>query len=258
MQTAQAIQALKHLEMAQEIHPEKQQPSIQPVPLVSETSALEVYQNQLLEALLQRDLNKADLILGEALAVSPPDEIILRLIGPTLSAVGDAWENHQISVAVEHLVTNFLRQRLLMWMVSGPPPQPVPPVILSCAPNEFHEGSLLILGALLRRRRWPVAYLGQAVPLSDLATFIREIKPSCVVLVAMTESSAAELAEWPQYIPEITQTGKPILCYGGRVFVKHREWTLRVPGIYLGDTLEEGLHQLEGLMTKLSKNQVEF
>ncbi len=63
--------------------------------------------------------------------------------------------------------------------------------MLACGPGEWHEISLLMLGVLLRRRRWPVAYLGQAVPLPDLVKFTREIKPAVVVLVAMTEQS------WP-------------------------------------------------------------
>ena len=136
-----------------------------------------------------------------------------------------------------------------MWMVSGPPPQAKPPVVLACAPNEWHEGSLLMLGALLRRRRWSVSYLGQAVPLPDLASFVDDIKPSAVILVAMTEYSAAELTEWTQYMPKAAQSGKPIVCYGGRVFVKHPEWQMRVPGIYLGSTIEEGLDKLETILT---------
>ena len=36
-----------------------------------------------------------------------------------------------------------------MWMVSGPPPKTTNQIVLACAPNEWHEGSLLILGGVI-------------------------------------------------------------------------------------------------------------
>jgi hypothetical protein len=120
--------------------------------------------------------------------------------------------------------------------------------VLACAPNEWHEGSLLILGALLRRRRWLVSYLGQSVPLPDLANFVRELKPAILVTVAMTENSAAELAEWPHFLPEVVQDNHPIFGYGGRVFVENPEWRMKMRGMYLGNTFEEGVATIERLL----------
>lgn len=246
MQTSQAINALRHQEESGHVAYASEQ-------FVSEElragqSFFTTYQEHLLEHLSQGDLLKADRLLSEALALASPESLILELISPTLEQIGDAWENRDLSVADEHLATNFLRQRLLMWMMSGPPPQPVAPVVLACAPDEWHEGSLLILGALLRRRRWPVVYLGQAVPLPDLATFVRDIKPSVVVLVAMTEESAAELIKWPQWLPEIAESGRPVVGYGGRIFTLEPQWRDRMPGIFLGATFEEGMDKIENLL----------
>jgi DNA-binding transcriptional MerR regulator len=250
MQTAQAILALHHQEATEQIEVEIPFPSHEEkTPLSDQKPALHLYQDQLLKALLQRDLNQSDQILGEALALSAPEDLILFVIGPTMAAIGEAWERKHISVAVEHLATNYLRQRLLMWMVSGPPPQNRAPIVLACAPGDFHEGSLLMLGALLRRRRWNVSYLGQAVPLPDLASFVHDIQPLAVVLVAMMENSAAELVEWPQWLPEAANAGKPAICYAGRIFTEKPEWQLRVPGTYLGSTIQEGLQKLEDLIT---------
>jgi len=248
MQTAQAINALRHQEQTGNLA------LVEPLRTTVEafepraekyTPHLPVLREKLVESLLLRDLVRADTTLGEALALSSPEDLILDVIGPALAAIGDAWEDGQINIATEHLATNYLRQRLLMWMVSGPPPRTVNPIVLACAPNEWHEGSLLILGALLRRRRWPVAYLGQAVPLPDLAGFVRELKPSMIVAIAMTENAAAELSEWPQWLPEVAQTGKPLVGYGGRIFRNQPEWRLRIAGTYLGDNFRDGLTKIE-------------
>ncbi len=253
MQTAQAINALRHQEHTGKLTTMEYVPA-QPPDVNGEKAHghLPVYQQQLINVLLDRNLTKADAILGEALAISPPEDLILDVIGPALADIGEAWEVGKINIATEHLATNYLRQRLLMWMVSGPPPKSINPVVLACAPNEWHEGSLLMFGALLRRRRWPVAYLGQAVPLPDLASFVHELRPSAIVAIAMTETSAAELVDWPHWLPEAAQIGQPVFAYGGRIFTQQPEFRLRMVGTYLGDNFQTGLNNLERLLVQTS------
>lgn len=249
LQTSQAIQALHHQEDVGRLVPVEQPQSWQEDQRTGSGAHLGAYQQRLMETLLRRDVDNADRLLGEALPLSSPEDLILDVIGPTFAQIGQAWENGHISIATEHLATNYLRQRLLMWMISGPPPRSTKPIVLACAPNEWHEGGLLALGALLRRGRWPVAYLGQSLPLQDLASFVRDLKPNLVISIAMTEVSASELVDWPQYLPEVAQTGKPVIGYGGRVFSHMPEWRLRMQGVYLGDTLRDGMQTIERLLT---------
>ncbi len=249
LQTSQAIQALHHQEEVGRMAPVEQPYSWQDGRQSEGGTHLGSYQQRLMETLLRRDVDSADRLLGEALPLSSPEDLILDVIGPTFTQIGEAWENGHISIATEHLSTNYLRQRLLMWMMSGPPPRNTKPIVLACGPNEWHEGGLLALGALLRRSRWPVAYLGQSLPLQDLASFVRDLRPNLAILVAMTEVSASELVDWPQYLPEVAQTGKPVIGYGGRVFSLQPEWRLRMQGVYLGDTLRDGMQTIERLLT---------
>jgi DNA-binding transcriptional MerR regulator len=200
-------------------------------------------------ALLDHDLDRADRILGEMLAFHSPEELTLNTIRPVLSQLGEAWEKGRISVATEHLASNYLRHRLLMWMVTGPAPRPVAPIVLACPPGEWHEGSLLMLGVLLRRRGWPTAYLGQSVPFADLATFVEQIQPSTVILVAMQKESAIVLAGWPGWIIQIGSS--PVIAYGGRAFVGQPGLQNRTPGIYLGDDLQSGVDKLEQILGAL-------
>jgi len=108
-----------------------------------------------------------------------------------------------------------------------------------------------MFGVLLRRRRWPVIHLGQSVPLPDLAAFVAQTAPLAVLFVAMREESAARLAEWPCWLPQAYQTGKPLVAFGGHIFVSRPEWQSRVPGHYLGDSLDAGLETFERLMQEL-------
>jgi hypothetical protein len=188
----------------------------------------------------------ADQIMGEMLAFHSPEDLILNVIGPTLNTIGEAWEQGHITVATEHLASNYLRHRLLMWMVTGPSPKPGNPIVLACAPGEWHEGSLLMLGVFLRRQGWPVAYLGQNVPFHDLAIFIDNIHPRAVVLVAMRKEPAQALAEWPQWIKQVS--GNPVITFGGRAFVVQPKLQGMVPGIYLGASIQDGMTNLVSLI----------
>jgi DNA-binding transcriptional MerR regulator/methanogenic corrinoid protein MtbC1 len=200
----------------------------------------------LVGTLLRHDLAGADSLMGEMLAFYSPEDLTLDVIGPALNQIGEAWEQGSLTVASEHLASNYLRHRLLMWMVTGPAPRSRKPIVLACGPEEWHEGSLLMLGVLLRRRGWPVAYLGQNVPFQDLAIFLQEIDPLAVVLVAMRRETALALSEWPTWIPQ--RDGKPAVLYGGRGFLVHPELQAQMAGTYLGDDLPVGIARLEELL----------
>lgn len=260
MQTAQAIHALRHQEQTgQAVLTEEDFRELTPA-RIERMDAIDKgdredrrsfsasVQERLLYALLHHNTQQADQLIADALAVLSPEVVILDIIRSVLNEVGELWQQDKISIANEHLATNYLRQRLLMWMVSGPPPRTQHSIVLACAPDEWHEGSLLILGALLRRRLWPIVYLGQSVPLPDLASFVHDVNPSMVVLNAMTEETAKSLMDWPKLLPDVVSKGRPIVGFGGRVFVEKPEWRLKIAGIYLGNNFEEGISTIEKLL----------
>jgi MerR family transcriptional regulator, light-induced transcriptional regulator len=230
---------------AQRLNPEERPPMALPPRSTGAESLLiplPALREQLSQALVRNELSRADQILGEMLAFYTPEELCLNVIGPILNEIGKGWEEGHISVATEHLASNYLRQRLLMWMVSGPRARATEPIVLACAPGEWHDGSLLMLGVLLRRQGLPVAYLGQNVPLADLADFVRQIHPRVVVLVAMREEPARALADWPKWLTP--ENSKPQVAFGGRAFVVQPELKELVDGMYLGDSIQEGMERI--------------
>jgi DNA-binding transcriptional MerR regulator len=253
MQIRQAVRALKmqEAESADDVEAVSAMTSVAPLPAVAEvgiTAPLKVFQQRVLASLLTHNTEQTEQVLNEALAIYSPEHLILDIIGPTLNEIGLGWQRGDVDIATEHLATNYLRQRLLMWMRTGPPPYAVQPTILACAPEELHDGSLLIFGALLRRRRWPVTYLGQSLPLENLAKLVQEMQPLAVVLVAMMEGPAQSLTAWPTWFPEAAQTGHPVVAYGGLIFNRQPEWRAKVPGLFLGATFREGVDNLERVL----------
>ncbi len=244
MQTGQAIRALQHIEQEGRFNEVSLLvPARPPAPLPD--PSLPAFHDRLTELLLDHNLTAADQLLGEVLALYSIEDLILEIVAPTLHDIGTAWLEGQITVATEHLASHFLRHHLLMWMMTGPQPYPgIQPTLLACAPGEWHEGSLLITGVLLRRRRWPVAYLGQNVPLEDLGSLVKRMRAPAIVFVAMSAESATALAEWPQHLPDGV-SGKLMVGYGGRIFSEQPSWREKMAGMYLGDTLREGVQTLD-------------
>jgi DNA-binding transcriptional MerR regulator len=251
MRVSRAIRALQRAEQDGTFMPVLAASSTSSRPL-PEGVSLALFHKRLLNALMAHDVDEASLVMGEAQALYPIEQLVLEMIGPTLQDIGAAWEQGRLDVATEHLATNQLRHFLMMWMRVGPPAYAINPAVLACAPGELHEGSLLMLGVLLRRLRWPVLYLGQTMPLNDLSMFFEDLSPSIAVFVAMTEDTGRTLAEWPLWLPEIAENKHPVICYGGQAFVDHPELIEQVQGIYLGDTLQEGLQKLNNTLHKLN------
>ncbi len=246
MQAGQAVRALQHVQ-DQGRFPETLTVFSLAAHEPGEPS-LDVFRQNLTAALLAHDTTRADQLLAEAVAVNSLDHIILDGLVSTLADIGQGWMDGRVDVATEHLATNYLRHRLVMWTMTGPPTYPIRPTILACAPDELHEGGLLIMGALLRRRRWPVAYLGQTVPLADLAQLAKDMRPPAIVFVATTETPAQALSQWPRYLPGVLESKRPIVAFGGRIFTDQPEWRDQVPGIFLGESLQGGVDKLEGLL----------
>ncbi len=224
-----------------------------PLPLVRPPDpSLVSVQHSLLEAVLAYNSERATMILHEATGQHALGLVVLEVVRPTLSAIGELWSVGQIEVATEHFATNLLRHQLLEWMRTTPPPYQTSPVVLACAPEELHEGSLLMLGVLLRRLRWPVLYLGQSLPLSDLGTLVERVSPSLIVFVAMSEITALALADWPQWLIRQGEAELPIIGYGGRAFTENTALADLVPGVLLGTTIYEGYQRIHRVMLNLT------
>lgn len=219
----------------------------------SPTASLVTAQKALLGALLAYDSTTAYAVIAEAATQHALDQVVLELIGPTLESIGESWSVGAIDVATEHFASNLLRHQMLAWIRASAPTYQAPPVVLACAPTELHEGSLLMLGVLLRRLRWPVLYLGQSLPMEDLTACVERVRPSLIVFVAMIDAAAETLIDWPQWLPQPASAAtRPIVGYGGRAFNQDPLLCERVPGVYLGTTLAEGSQRIHRLLLALN------
>lgn len=110
-------------------------------------------------------------------------DLYTHLFQRSMYEVGDLWERHVISVAVEHLTTaiteslmSLLYPRLFSRASIGKT------AIVACCANEYHQIGGKMVADMLEYNGWDSYFLGANTPLSDLTALIGEKRPDMVGL----------------------------------------------------------------------------
>ena len=89
-------------------------------------------------------------------------------------------------IAQEHFASSVLRGRLL-GLARGWGLGLGPAAVLACLPGEQHDLGLIAFGLALRARGWRIVYLGSDTPIETVEEASRQLDPSLVVLVAVSD-----------------------------------------------------------------------
>ncbi len=97
--------------------------------------------------------------------------VVEKLFLPLLEHIGILWQTNSICPSHEHFVSNLVRQKLCAEVDAITPPAigNGPLTVLYLPESEIHELGLLYVLYLLRASGMPTVYLGQSVPMDDLA-----------------------------------------------------------------------------------------
>ncbi len=127
--------------------------------------------------------------MAEEIVKSPEDlrDFYLQIIRPALYHIGILWEKGEITVAEEHLATAIVgRITSNIYTKFRFGEQKKGKIILTAAPNEFHEVGGRIVADLLEIKGWDVLYLGANTPEKELLKLIRKVEPQILgISVAM-------------------------------------------------------------------------
>jgi MerR family transcriptional regulator, light-induced transcriptional regulator len=137
--------------------------------------------NEMLQCMIDLDMDRFEDVLDQFIAAKGIDKAIHYLVFPFLDKIGILWLTNNIHPAQEHLVTNIIRQKLIVGIESVVSHlAPGKKVILFLPEGEHHELGLLYIYYLLKSRGVQVIYLGANVPLSDLEFIAVSKKPDFV------------------------------------------------------------------------------
>ncbi|MGE7878312.1 MerR family transcriptional regulator [Peribacillus muralis] len=133
--------------------------------------------DDLIEALLNFDENKAQMLISQAFSMYTIEHTIVGVLGSILVQIGDKWENGEITSAHEHFASNILKARISSVMHTIPTNGFLPKALAVCAPCEKHEFGLLIFTIFLKRKGYETIYLGESIADNDLFIVLNIIKP---------------------------------------------------------------------------------
>lgn len=146
--------------------------------------------NDLVQEMVCLEMERFEDILKNYIAAKGIERTVTQIIFPFLEKIGILWLTGHISPAQEHLVTNIIRQKLIVGIETAIPHIKIDKTVLLFLPEgEHHELGLLYLYYLLKSRGAKTIYLGANVPVKDVQHVIRIKKPD-IVFVHLTATAS--------------------------------------------------------------------
>lgn len=137
--------------------------------------------NDLIQNMVDLNLDAFEETLDNFIAARGIEKTISQIIFPFLEKIGILWLTNHINPAQEHLVTNIIRQKLIVGIESVVSHIHSDKAILLFLPEgEHHELGLLFMYYLLKSRGVRVWYLGANLPVKDLEYVVKLKKPDHV------------------------------------------------------------------------------
>jgi methanogenic corrinoid protein MtbC1 len=145
--------------------------------------------NELIQLMVDLDIAGFEKILDKQISTNGIEKTIIRTIFPFFERIGILWQTGHINPAQEHLITNIVRQKLIVGIDQAKPLIKVKKSFLLFLPErEYHELGLLLVYYLLKKRGAEVFYIGANVPLKDVE-FINETKKPDYTYIHLTSTS---------------------------------------------------------------------
>jgi DNA-binding transcriptional MerR regulator len=134
--------------------------------------------NDLIQRMVDMDTESFEASISEYIRIKGIEKAINQIIFPFLERIGVLWMTGHINPAQEHLVSNVIRQKIIVGIDSVVSHLTVDKTILCFLPEgEFHELGLLYIHYLLKSRGVKVLYVGSNIPIEDVQYVIREKRP---------------------------------------------------------------------------------
>ena len=170
--------------------------------------------NELVECMIEVDLERLESILEGYIQSKGIERTITQIIFPFMEKIGILWITNHINPAQEHLVTNIIRQKLIVGIDSVVKEIKINKTVLLFLPEgEFHELGVLFVSYLLKCKGVSTIYLGANVPLRDVEYLVNLKKPSYIYSHL---SSVGQSFNFDKFLLSITKkfAGTPIILSG--------------------------------------------
>lgn len=146
---------------------------------------------------------------GDLLAVY--DELVF----PSLAAIGEAWARGEVTIDIEHLAAQSVREALSRLQPElYQKPKNDKTALLACYVDELHDIPLRCVEQYLTSEGWRTLYLGPQTPTDSLVFSINRNRPDLVVLSVLVVNNE------DRFVRDVNQEIVPALHkVGGRLSI---------------------------------------
>ncbi len=149
--------------------------------LVQTEAQQEKIVNDLLRNMIDLDMNAFEVILDDQIKNKDIDKVIMQVIFPFLEKVGILWVTNHIIPAQEHLVSNIIRQKLIVGIENINSYMHTNKTALLFLPEgEHHELGLLFACYLFKSHGLNIFYMGADSPITDVGFIIKQKLPDLI------------------------------------------------------------------------------
>lgn len=200
--------------------------------------------NELIQSMVDLDMDSFEAALDNYIMARGIERTITQIIFPFLEKIGILWSTNHIVPAQEHLVTNIIRQKLIVGIESINTHMQVNKSVLLFLPEgEHHELGLLFIFFLLRSRGVKVIYLGSNVPLSDVE-YVVKVKSPDFAYCHLT--SLANNFNFDKFLTNLSMRVKSVpVIISGQVTQQYRKTAPN--GIHMKRSLSEVMEYISAL-----------
>jgi len=170
--------------------------------------------NDLIQCMIDLNIEKFEKILDDHIKFRGIEETIVQIIFPFMEKIGILWITNHINPAQEHLVSNIIRQKLIVGIEGISTSANAKKTILLFLPEgEYHELGLLFMYYLLKNKGVNTIYIGANVPLKDVE-YVAKLKKPDYLYSHLT--AVGHNFNFDKFITSITKkfNGTPIIISG--------------------------------------------
>ena len=137
--------------------------------------------NTLIQNMIDLDLEAFEQVLVDFISTKSIERTISQIIFPFLQKIGILWLTNHINPGQEHLVTNIIRQKLIVGIDTVRSTIKINKSVLLFLPEtEYHELSLLFMNYMLKNKGVTTIYLGASIPLKDVEYLVNLKNPDYI------------------------------------------------------------------------------
>jgi MerR family transcriptional regulator, light-induced transcriptional regulator len=137
--------------------------------------------NTLIQNMIDLDMEAFEEVLSDFIAAKGIEKTISQIIFPFLEKIGILWLTNHINPGQEHLVTNIIRQKLIVGIETVRSAIKINKSVLLFLPEtEYHELSLLFMNYMLKNKGVTTIYLGCSIPFKDVEYLANLKKPDYI------------------------------------------------------------------------------